>query len=38
MDVVDRIAAMPTTSRDGMEDVPVTPVVIKSVTLRPARQ
>jgi cyclophilin family peptidyl-prolyl cis-trans isomerase len=36
MDVVDRIAGMPTTSREGMDDVPVTPVVIKSATVRPA--
>jgi cyclophilin family peptidyl-prolyl cis-trans isomerase len=35
MDVVDRIAAMPAASRDGMDDVPVAPVVIKSATLRP---
>ncbi|HET7695188.1 MAG TPA: peptidylprolyl isomerase [Vicinamibacterales bacterium] len=34
MDVVDRIAGVPTTSRDGMENVPVTPVLIKSVTER----
>ncbi|HET7619203.1 MAG TPA: peptidylprolyl isomerase [Vicinamibacterales bacterium] len=34
MDVVDRIAAVETASRDGMDDVPVTPVVIKSVTIR----
>ena len=34
MDVVDRIAAVPTTTREGMENVPVTPVVIKSVTVR----
>ena len=34
MDVVDRIAAMPTGSRDGMDDVPVTPVVIKSATVQ----
>ena len=34
MDVVDRIAATPTTSRDGMDDVPVTPVVINGITLR----
>lgn len=34
MDVVDRIAGVPTTTRDGMENVPVTPVVIKSVTER----
>lgn len=32
MDVVDRIAAVPTGSRDGMADVPVTAVVITSVT------
>jgi cyclophilin family peptidyl-prolyl cis-trans isomerase len=32
MDVVDKIAAVKTGSRDGMEDVPVTPVLIKSVT------
>jgi cyclophilin family peptidyl-prolyl cis-trans isomerase len=34
MDVVDRIAAVRTTTRDGMENVPVTPVLIKSVTER----
>lgn len=34
MDVVDRIAAVPTKSAGGMEDVPVEPVVIKGVTLR----
>ena len=34
MDVVDRIAAVPTTTRDGMESVPVTPVLITSVTER----
>jgi len=34
MDVVDRIAAAPTESREGMDDVPVTPVVIKSITVR----
>ena len=34
MDVVDKIAAVPTTTKDGMESVPVTPVLIKSVTLR----
>ncbi|HWK11551.1 MAG TPA: peptidylprolyl isomerase [Vicinamibacterales bacterium] len=38
MDVVDRIAAMATTSRDGMDDVPVTPVVIKSVVVRSASE
>jgi cyclophilin family peptidyl-prolyl cis-trans isomerase len=32
MDVVDKIAAGPTATRDGMENVPVTPVVIKTVT------
>jgi peptidyl-prolyl cis-trans isomerase A (cyclophilin A) len=33
MDVVDKIAAVPTaTRRDGMENVPVTPVLIKSVS------
>jgi peptidyl-prolyl cis-trans isomerase A (cyclophilin A) len=34
MDIVDKIATVPTTTRDGMESVPVTPVVIKSVTER----
>lgn len=34
MDVVDKIATVPVTTRDGMESVPVTPVLIKSVTLR----
>src|SRR5574338_83032 len=29
MDVVDRIAAVATTSRDGMADVPETPIVIR---------
>lgn len=33
MDVVDRIAAVPTAMRDQMEGVPVTPVVIKHVTI-----
>ena len=32
MDVVDRIAAVKTTTRDGMETVPVTPVLITGVT------
>lgn len=32
MDVVDRIGAGRTGSRDGMDDVPLEPVVIKSVT------
>ena len=31
MDVVDKIAATPTGMRMGMRDVPVTPIVIKSV-------
>ena len=35
MDVVDRIAAVATTSRDGMDDVPETPVVIRGVTVQP---
>jgi cyclophilin family peptidyl-prolyl cis-trans isomerase len=33
MDVVDKIAAQPTTSKGGFRDVPVTPVVIRSVKL-----
>lgn len=33
MDVVDSIAGMPTGSMDGHDDVPKTPVVIKSVTI-----
>ena len=32
MDVVDKIAAVKTGTQNGMDDVPVTPVVIKSVT------
>jgi cyclophilin family peptidyl-prolyl cis-trans isomerase len=32
MDVVDRIGAVKTGSRDGMDNVPLTPVLIKSVT------
>lgn len=32
MDVVDRIAAANTAAREGMEDVPIDPVVIKRVT------
>ncbi len=32
MAVVDAIAAVPTTSRDGMKNVPVEPVVIQSVS------
>jgi cyclophilin family peptidyl-prolyl cis-trans isomerase len=34
MAVVDRIAAVPTRSVDNMDDVPVEPVVIKSITMR----
>jgi cyclophilin family peptidyl-prolyl cis-trans isomerase len=34
MDVVDRIGAMPTATKDGMENVPVTPVVIKGMTVK----
>jgi cyclophilin family peptidyl-prolyl cis-trans isomerase len=34
MEVVDKIAGVPTTSREGMENVPATPVLIKSVTER----
>lgn len=33
MDVVDRIVAVPTTSKGPMDDVPVEPVVIKSVKM-----
>jgi cyclophilin family peptidyl-prolyl cis-trans isomerase len=36
MDVVDRIAAVPTRSTAGMDDVPVEPVIIKSVTVQKA--
>ena len=32
MDVVDRIGAVKTGSKDGMDDVPLVPVVIKAVT------
>lgn len=35
MDVVDRIAAVPTHSTESMDDVPVQPVIIKSVQVRP---
>ena len=35
MDVVDKIATERTTFKDGMENLPVTPIVIKSVTLKP---
>jgi cyclophilin family peptidyl-prolyl cis-trans isomerase len=34
MDVVDRIAAVPTRSTAGMDDVPAEPVIIKSVTVQ----
>ena len=34
MEVVDKIATTPTGSKDGHEDVPVTPVIIKSVTVK----
>jgi len=34
MDVVDRIGMVKTGEKDGMENVPLVPVVIKSVTLR----
>jgi cyclophilin family peptidyl-prolyl cis-trans isomerase len=34
MDVVDKIAAVKTGSRDGMDDVPAAPVLIKSVTVK----
>jgi len=38
MDVVDRIAAVPTRSTAAMDDVPVEPVIIKGITLqRPPR-
>jgi cyclophilin family peptidyl-prolyl cis-trans isomerase len=35
MDVVDRIAAVRTGVKDGMEDVPLEPVLIKGVTVKP---
>jgi cyclophilin family peptidyl-prolyl cis-trans isomerase len=34
LDVVDKIASVTTTTKEGMESVPVTPVLIKSVTER----
>jgi cyclophilin family peptidyl-prolyl cis-trans isomerase len=37
MDVVDRIAAVRTGSKGDFESVPVVPVVIKAVTVKPAR-
>jgi cyclophilin family peptidyl-prolyl cis-trans isomerase len=36
MDVVDRIGAVKTGTKDGMDDVPVEPVLIKSVTVKQA--
>jgi cyclophilin family peptidyl-prolyl cis-trans isomerase len=35
MDVVDRIGQVKTGSRDGMDDVPIEPVVIRNVSERP---
>ena len=35
MDVVDAIAAVKTTTRNGYDDVPVEPVIIKSATIAP---
>jgi cyclophilin family peptidyl-prolyl cis-trans isomerase len=35
MDVVDAIASVKTTTRNGMDDVPVEPVTIESVTILP---
>ena len=37
MDVVDRIAAVRTGAKGDFESVPVVPVVIKAVTMKPAR-
>ncbi|MGE0756471.1 MAG: peptidylprolyl isomerase [Pirellulaceae bacterium] len=37
MDVVDKIAAVPTTTRGGHQNVPVEPVEIKSATVRAAK-
>jgi peptidyl-prolyl cis-trans isomerase A (cyclophilin A) len=34
MDVVDKIASVPTAVKSGMENVPVTPVVIKGMTVK----
>lgn len=34
MDIVDKIAAVPTTTKDGMDDVPVQNVVITRVTIK----
>ena len=36
MDVVDKIKAVPTGQKAGMQDVPLTPVVIESVRVVPA--
>jgi peptidyl-prolyl cis-trans isomerase B (cyclophilin B) len=38
MDIADKIAAVPTHSTQGMDDVPVEPVIIKSVTIQKAPQ
>jgi cyclophilin family peptidyl-prolyl cis-trans isomerase len=35
MDVVDKIAAVPTTTRAPFENVPTSPVVIQKVTVKP---
>jgi hypothetical protein len=35
MDVVDKIAATPTGRADGHVDVPLTPVLITKVTVKP---
>lgn len=37
MDVVDRIAASPVHATGGFQDVPVTPIVITSVTIQPGQ-
>jgi cyclophilin family peptidyl-prolyl cis-trans isomerase len=37
MDVVDAIAGVKTTSKQGQQDVPVEPVIIKSAKIAPAR-
>jgi cyclophilin family peptidyl-prolyl cis-trans isomerase len=34
MDVVDRISKVPTTIKDGMESVPIDPVIIKGITVK----
>jgi cyclophilin family peptidyl-prolyl cis-trans isomerase len=34
MDVVDRISKLPTTIKDGMESVPIDPVIIKGITVK----